>query len=76
MEINQGLRDSFVESLATMADLENPKIEDTLAPEVLQALAEHFKERKINRPYFSLCVFIHSRPAGSVELNPFDFLSK
>jgi len=46
VEINQGLRDSFVDSLATMADLENPKIEDTLAPEVLQALAEHFKERK------------------------------
>lgn len=38
VEINQGLRDSLVESLATMADLEDPKIEDILEPAVRNAL--------------------------------------
>lgn len=38
VEINQGLRDSFVESLASMADLDNPKIEDSLEPSLREAL--------------------------------------
>ncbi|MGI6449489.1 MAG: DUF2103 domain-containing protein [Desulfitobacteriia bacterium] len=38
VEINQGLRDSFVESLATMADLDNPKLADSLKPELKKAL--------------------------------------
>lgn len=38
VEINQGLRDSLVESLASMADLDNPKVEDALEIEMKVAL--------------------------------------
>ncbi|WP_368292608.1 DUF2103 domain-containing protein [Dehalobacter sp. TBBPA1] len=38
VEINRGLRDSYVESLASMGDLEDPKLEDALQPEIRQAL--------------------------------------
>jgi len=38
VEINKGLRDSYVESLASMADLDNPKVEDTLKPSIREAL--------------------------------------
>jgi len=38
VEINQGLRDSYVESLASMGDLEDPKLEDVLQLEMRQAL--------------------------------------
>jgi hypothetical protein len=38
VEINQGLRDSYVESLASMGDLEDPKLEDALQPEIRQVL--------------------------------------
>lgn len=38
VEINQGLRDSLLESFATMADFDNPKIEDTLDSSVRDAL--------------------------------------
>ncbi|NLI91806.1 MAG: hypothetical protein GX434_06235 [Peptococcaceae bacterium] len=38
VEINQGLRDSYVDSLASMADLDNPTIEDALEPSVKDAL--------------------------------------
>ncbi len=34
----KAMRDSFVESLASMADLDNPKVEDALEPEVRDAL--------------------------------------
>lgn len=45
VEINQGLRDSFVESLASMADLDNPKLEDALEPEVRDALESLAKKK-------------------------------
>lgn len=38
MEINPRLRDSYVESLASMADLDGPKLEETLNSSELQAL--------------------------------------
>lgn len=38
VEINKGLRDSYVESLASMADLEDPKLEEALDPSVRDAL--------------------------------------
>ncbi|RJE48339.1 MULTISPECIES: DUF2103 domain-containing protein [unclassified Dehalobacter] len=38
VEINQGLRDSYVESLASMGDLKDPKLEDGLQLEMRQAL--------------------------------------
>lgn len=38
VEINQGLRDSYLESLACAADLDNPKLEEALDPGVRQAL--------------------------------------
>lgn len=38
VEINQGLRDSLVESLASMGDLDPPKIEDVLQPITKEAL--------------------------------------
>jgi len=38
VEINQRQRDSFVESLASMADLDMPKIEDVLDPAMREAL--------------------------------------
>lgn len=44
VEINQGMRDSLVESLATMADLDNPKLEDALEPAVRDAL-ENLQEK-------------------------------
>lgn len=40
VEINQGQRDSFVESLASMADLDDPKIEDVLDPTTRKALED------------------------------------
>jgi len=45
VEINQGLRDSLVDSLASMADLDNPKLEDALDPEIRQEL-EKYSEKK------------------------------
>lgn len=39
VEINKGLRDSYVESLASMGDLDNPIVEDTLTPAMRNALA-------------------------------------
>ncbi|HHV63977.1 MAG TPA: hypothetical protein GXX46_02710 [Peptococcaceae bacterium] len=47
VEINQGLRDSFVESLATMADLDNPKLADSLEPEQKKALQKLKAKLKI-----------------------------
>ncbi len=44
VEINQGLRDSLVESFASMADFENPKLEDALEPSVRQALRKHYNQ--------------------------------
>ena len=38
VEINKGLRDSYVESLASMADLDDPKLEDSLKPSMRDAL--------------------------------------
>ncbi|RNC29326.1 MAG: hypothetical protein AWM53_00679 [Candidatus Dichloromethanomonas elyunquensis] len=38
VEINRGLRDSYVDSLASMADLENPTLEEALEPSVRDAL--------------------------------------
>ncbi len=38
VEINQGLRDSYVESLASMGDLDDPTIEDSLQPPTREAL--------------------------------------
>jgi len=38
VEINKGLRDSYVESLASMGDLDNPIVEDTLTPAMRDAL--------------------------------------
>jgi hypothetical protein len=46
VEINQGLRDSYVESLASMADLDKPTIEDALEPEVKSQLENLQKELK------------------------------
>lgn len=49
VEINQGLRDSFVESLATRADLEDPKIQDSLEPAVREALENLQKKLAPNK---------------------------
>ena len=38
VEINMGLRDSYVDSLASMADLDDPKLEDSLKPPMRDAL--------------------------------------
>lgn len=38
VEINKGLRDSYVESLASMGDLDNPIVEDTLTLAMRDAL--------------------------------------
>jgi len=43
VEINQGLRDSLLDSMATMADLDNPTIEESLEQHVKDAL-ENFKK--------------------------------
>jgi hypothetical protein len=49
VEINQGLRDSFVESLASMADLEGPKIEDSLDPLIKDEL-ENLQKKLNTKP--------------------------
>lgn len=49
VEINKGLRDSYVESLASMGDLDNPIVEDTLTPamrDALQKLQKGLKGKK------------------------------
>lgn len=38
VEINQGLRDSLVDSLATMADSDDPKLEEVIDPDLRKAL--------------------------------------
>ncbi|NLO98473.1 MAG: hypothetical protein GX091_10490 [Peptococcaceae bacterium] len=43
VEINKALRDSFVDSLATMADLDKPKLEDILDRTTLEALKKYKK---------------------------------
>jgi hypothetical protein len=48
VEINQGLRDSFVESLASMADLEGPQIQDSLDPLLKNELESLQKKLKTN----------------------------
>lgn len=44
VKINKGLRDSYVESLASMGDLDGPTIEDSLQPPTREALNK-LKER-------------------------------
>ncbi|NLM21149.1 MAG: hypothetical protein GX207_05300 [Peptococcaceae bacterium] len=41
VEINKALRDSFIDSLATMADIDKPKLEDVLDSTVLEALKQY-----------------------------------
>ncbi len=48
VEINQGLRDSLVESLASMADLENPKIKDAIDPVIKEVLEKLYKAQSPN----------------------------
>ncbi len=51
VEINKGLRDSYVESLASMGDLDNPIVEDTLTPamrDALERLQKGLKGKKEN----------------------------
>ncbi|NLL53459.1 MAG: hypothetical protein GX248_12255 [Peptococcaceae bacterium] len=43
VEINKALRDSFMDSLATMADIDKPKLEDVLDSTVLEALKQYKK---------------------------------
>lgn len=43
VEINKNMRDSFVDSLASMADLEDPKLGDKINPSTRQAL-KHLKQ--------------------------------
>lgn len=49
VEIDKGLRDSYVESLASMADIDNPKLEDSLAKPLKDALA-HLQEELQSMP--------------------------
>ncbi|MGI5901348.1 MAG: DUF2103 domain-containing protein [Desulfitobacteriia bacterium] len=46
VEINQGLRDSLVDSLASMADLDKPKLEEALNPAVVKALKKYVKKEQ------------------------------
>ena len=47
VEINKGLRDSYVESLASMGDLDNPKVVDSLNPSIRDALQKLQKGLKV-----------------------------
>lgn len=52
VEINKGLRDSYVESLASMGDLDNPIVDDTLTPamrDALDRLQKGLKRKKENK---------------------------
>lgn len=44
VEINQGLRDALVDSLASMADTDDPKVEDIVDPAMREALRKHFRK--------------------------------
>ena len=46
VEINKGLRDSFVDSLASMADLDDPKLEDILDSNIREALKKYTKGKQ------------------------------
>ncbi|NLP43806.1 MAG: hypothetical protein GX351_04175 [Peptococcaceae bacterium] len=49
VEINQGLRDSLLDSMATIADLDNPTIEESLDQRVKEALDSFKKELKTRK---------------------------
>ena len=49
VEINRGLRDALLDSMATMADLENPTIEESLNQDVKDALENLKKKLKVTR---------------------------
>lgn len=53
VEINKGLRDSFVESLASRADLDDPKIKDSLDQPMRDALKSLQKKLNLNEKSLS-----------------------